>query len=385
MNNSTDQLPQDAHQPDEISLADILNFISKTWKKLVFASCIGALVGYGWWYQMGNYNSTLVLENQDNFDLINWRSIQKAMPRLAQEMIEEQKVPIGLENQYEAMKEELFWEKSFTANFAVSKLDAKNLVALGKGLDNAGSQIVSFNLETGSANRGESIKNALVLEDFIRQGGSYLALRALYSGYDTRINYSIAEIKMKISTLEIELGYQQERVKRLENLLRRFPTASSGASQVLDAKDSGSKYLPLTTQIIAAIADINTTAEALQRYDDELQRLKYFKVFVEQTKPLLQESFDGLILIKKMLSAKQEIQKNTSNPNQGDFAEFIKIQNDLGGIENHFTQGLVKFTVPVTKKKGLLKSTAVGFAFGFFLMLVFVLTRKVVASLPEAS
>ena len=381
MNNPTDQTPLPPNEPDEVSLVDILNFISETWKKLALASCIGALLGFGWWYQMASYNATLILNNQDNFDLINWRSIQKALPRLAQEMIDEKKVPAGLENQYAAMKEELFWEKSFAANFAVSKLDAKSLVTLSKALDNAGSQIISFNLDAGSMNRGESIKNVLVLEDFIRQGGSYLALRALFAGYETRLMYSIADIQMKISTLEVELGYQQERVKRLENLLRRFPTASSVVSQVVDAKDSGSKYLPLTTQIIAANADINTSAEALQRYQDELQRLKYFKVFVDQTKPFLNETYDGLSLIKKMLLVSQEMQKNASGQSQGGFAEILKIRTELGGIENHYTQGLIKYTVPVTQKKGRLKSTVAGFAFGFFLMLVFVLARKVVAKL----
>jgi hypothetical protein len=300
-------------------------------------------------------------------------------------MIDEKKVPTGLENQYAAMKEEPFWEKSFAVNFALSKLDAKNVVSLGKGLENASSQITSFNLEAGSAKRGESIKNVLVLEDFIRQGGSYLALRALFTGYDTRLMYSLADIQRKISDLEVELGYQQERVKRLDNLLRRFPTASSVVSQVVDAKDSGSKYLPLTTQIIAANADINTSAEALQRYQDELQRLKYFKDFIEQTKPLLHESYDGLLLIKKMLLVSQDMQKNVSGQSQEGFAEILKIQTELGEIENHYTLGLVKYTVPVTQKKGRLKSTAAGFAFGFFLMLVFVLVRKVVAKLPKAS
>jgi len=385
MNHSIEPLSQDTLPSDEISLADIVNFISEIWKKLALASCLGALMGFGWWFQMGSYQTSLILNNQGAFDLLSWRAAQKSLPRLAQEIIDQKQVPAGLEKQYQSMKEETFWQRSFTPSFAISKVDTKDLASLGKDFDNAGSQIVSINLLTAAPLQDDALKSMQALEDFIRKGGAYLSLRTLFAGYETRLSFAKTDLEKKINSLTIELGYQQNRLKRLEELHRRFPTSSNVVSQVVDPKDSGAKYLPLTTQMIAANTDINASRESLQRYQDQLDQLQRFQEFVERAKPLLQEGFDGLAMLKKMKLITQELQTKLSAEDSSGLVEMQNVQTDLHSIQNRYEQSLVKYTIPVSIKKGMLKSTAAGLALGFFLMLGLMLMRKVLSSLPKVS
>jgi len=75
--------------------------------------------------------------------------------------------------------------------------------------------------------------------------------------------------------IEVELVYLKKRMGYLETLKLKFPQSQSQiGNQVLDPKESASKYLPLNTQLIALQLEINTLNEQLEKSRDEIAILE---------------------------------------------------------------------------------------------------------------
>ena len=71
----------DANDESEISLLDIINFLQESWKKLLAASILGAVLGLSGWFFLGQYQAEYVLLNNNSFalDLVSWKTIQKSL------------------------------------------------------------------------------------------------------------------------------------------------------------------------------------------------------------------------------------------------------------------------------------------------------------------
>jgi len=384
---------QSINQEAEISLQDILNFLAQSWKKLLVASILGTVGGFVVWYFFIGFTAEINLQNnfqqnsqQSNLqtnnrpsaslDIVGLRFLQKSLPQLIAQIIEENKVPDGQQSVYRDMKDEQFWQKHVQQTYAFSKLDAKEFLVINKEMESAGSSIVNLNLIGNGKTKEEAIKSVSSIENVFRTGGAYLSLRSLLNQYQTQILFSENDINRQMMFQNIELGYQRERVRRLEELHLRFPNNASSGSQVVDPKESGAKFLPLTTQIIAANQDINLTKENLQRLQDQLVDLKVVSQFYEQANPQLGLSFDGIALVQTFLEITSNLQKNIQESDLKKLEALAKIKTDLEQIQSKFTNGLAKNTEATALKKGLLKTLFGGLALGLFAMLTILLVRR---------
>lgn len=263
-------------------------------------------------------------------------------------------------------------------SYAISKADVKDLGVLGKDFDSASTTILSFTLSAGGPSKEKSIDAVKAAVKFLRTGGAYLQLRNILNGYEGETISAAAEIQKKMTTAQIEMGYQQQRAKSLEDLYKRYPSNSSGGQQVIDPKESGAKYLSITTQIIAVNSDINQSKENLQRLRDRLAQLALTKEFLDEALPLAQTTFDGLALDNELLAveAKLRAKIGKDDPKQQEILDQIHAQLLMN--QARFTKGLEANTPPTSSgKKGMIKSIAVGLAAAFFLMLVALLGQQV--------
>jgi hypothetical protein len=112
-------------QDAEISLLDIVNFLQSTWKKLVIASILGAVLGLAGWFFLGSYQAELVLNNNGGTDIVGLRSLQKSLPNLADQLIDESKVPQGQESLYRTLSNSEWWVKNVVPTYGMSKADIK--------------------------------------------------------------------------------------------------------------------------------------------------------------------------------------------------------------------------------------------------------------------
>ena len=376
----------DLNGDHEISLLDIVNFLTDAWKKLFIAALVGAGLGLASWLFLGSYSAEYVLLNNTNtntygLDLLSWKVIQKSLPNLAAQIVEDGKAPEGQAGLYRTLSDDQWWQKNVIPSYALSKADTKDLAGISKEFDGASTTILSMAVNASGSSKEGAINAVRAAAQFLRSGGAYLQIRSMLNAYEGEVISAAGEIQRKITGTKIEMGYQQQRAKSLEELYRRYPGNSSVGQQVVDPKESGAKYLSITTQIIAANNDINQSKEALNRMDDRLAQLALTKLFLDEALPKIETTFDGLVLDKELLAIEEKLRDKVGkdNPKQQEILDQIRSQ--LLMIQARFTKGLEANTAPTSSgKKGMIKSTLGGLAGGFFLVLLLLLGQRVWSS-----
>ena len=376
----------------EISLLDIVNFLQGAWKKLAIAAVVGAFLGLGVWFFLGQYSAEYTLLNNTNtntnsygLDLASWKIIQNSLPNLAAQVLEEGNPPDGQVGLYQTIANDQWWQKNVVPSYVLSKADIKDWGGVSKEFDGASTTILSFTLSAGGPSKEKASESVKAAAKFLRTGGAYLQLRNLLGAYESDVINAAAEIEKKITTTQIEMGYQQQRAKSLEDLYKRYPSNSS-VGQIVDLKESGTKYLSITTQIIAANNDINQSKENQQRMRDRLAQLALIKTFLDEALPLAKTTFDGLILGGELLAIEAKLRNKLAQDDAKQHEVLDQIHSQLLMIQTRFTKGLKATLAPTSSgKKGKIKATAGGLAGGFFLMFLVLLGQRVWVSFKSGS
>ena len=384
-------LPESSQNEVEISLLDIVTFVQSAWKKLAIAAVVGAVLGLGNWYFLGSYQAEYVLLNNNNnnnnnsyaLDLVSWKMLQKSLPNLADQIVEDNKAPQDQAFLYKALSNEQWWQKNVLPTYALSKADTKDLAGISKDLDAASTTILSLTLTASGSSKEQSIVNVRASAKFLRSGSAYLQIRSLLNGYESQTVSAVADVQQKITSTQIEMGYQQERVKSLEELHKRFPGGANISGQVVDPKDSGAKYLPLATQIVAVNNDINGSKEVLARLQKRLEQIGLIKAFIDQAIPLQDQTFDGLALDDQLLVIEGSLRSKLGKGDANGQELLDQLHSQLLAIQVRFTKGLEANTAPTASKKGMIKSTAGGLVAAFFLMLLALLGQRVWVSIKS--
>lgn len=367
---------QSSINENEISLLDIVNFVQESWKKLVIAAIVGGALGLAGWFLLGSYQAELVLNNNGGTDLVSLRSLQKSLPNLANQIIDESKVPQGQESLFRTLSNADWWAKNVVATYGMSKADTKDLASTA-GLESAGASIVSLTMTAGGSTRDKALDNVRTAKDFLLQGASYLALKSIFNAQESKVISSDAEIAKKMNAAQVELEYQQERLKSLELLAKRFSGEQKSVSQVVDPKDSGAKYMPISTQIIAANTDINATKETLERLKDARQQMTILKTWVTQISQLMGSTYDGAALNQQLLEQERQL-RSTISPSDTKSQVFLDdLRSSLLANSVRFSKGFEMNTSPNAVKKGMIKTTVTGLFAAFFLMLLVLLGQRV--------
>lgn len=364
---------------NEISFLDIIHFLQISWKKLLLASIVGAVLGFGVWSFLVDYQAELVLDNNGGIDLVSWRRLQKSLPNLADQMIVEGKVVDANLIVFKWMSDEEWWPKNVKPTYAITKADSKDLAST-VGLESAGASIQSLVITGKATSKELALERVKVETNFILNGAAYLAIRSMINGMEAQVISADNDLQKKIADTQIELQYQAKRLTNLESLFKRFPAESKVSSQILDAKDSGAKYLPISTQIIAANTEINSNKEALERFKDRSQQIIILKEFLEKATPLIDGSFDGLELTNKLLSIVDALEVKTKAGDLQSLAYISGLRSSLLANRSHYTKGFVQNTAPTVNKKGMLKMTGSGLFIAFFLILLLLIGQHLWAS-----
>lgn len=388
-NNTQDNLKHESTDfESEISLYDVAIFLTESWKRLGLAALLGLVLGLGGWFFLGDYQAELILHNNTSssaladgpntyaLDLVSWRTIQKSLPNLADQITEEGKAPDGKVTLYKQMSEMSWWEKNVIPSFAITKADTKDLAAISKDFDGASTTILSLTIKANGKSREDAIDNVRAESQFLLRGGAYLQIKTLINGLESETIGTVADIQSKITDTQIELGYLKERAKSLEELRKRFPGSSGVTQQVIDPKESSAKYLPLSTQLIAVNTDINLANENLVRYSDRLEQISLMKTFLGEATPLVSQNPDGITLSRSLLEVQDKLRSKLDSGDIKGRQSMDGLRSQLLAIETRFTKGLEANTAPNAQKRGLIKSAAGGFFACGFLMLLYLLARR---------
>lgn len=368
----------------EISLLDVVNFLTSAWKKLVIAALTGAFLGFVSWFVLGNYISEYTLinntggsTNSNVFSLVSWKTIQKSLPSLAGQMLENGKVPDGQNELYRILASEAWWQQNVVPGYVISKSDVKDLALSNKDLETLLTTVHSLTITASGKTNQDSIDNVRGTAKFLRSGGAYIQLRNILHALEVEIISASAEIQRKITSIEIEMGYQVQRAKALEALHKRFPGNGNMSGSLVDPKDSGAKYLPITTQMIAINGDIDRSKEDLQRLRDRQRQVSFIKTFFDEASPIADTTFDGFVLGAELLQI--EARMRAGLPKGDIHLQVIldQLNAQILGVQTSFTRGLDGDMVPTSLgKKGLVKSVMVGLVATLSLVFLLLLGQR---------
>jgi hypothetical protein len=317
---------------EEISIEDIAKFIKEEFLKISLSGLFGIAIALIFSFTLGKYEAKIIYTNYSGIDIPRLKALQVSLPKLYEESDKS-----NTKNDF--LKSEKLWETSVKPNILIKKADGKDLLDVS-ALTKASNSIPTIEIVGYGTSKPKAIQNAETISSFFVNGSSYLQLRDLIRNYDLRSIAVVSNAQKKMSALEIESVYLEKRIKNLNSLKNQFPNAINAGSQVVDAKDSGAKYLPISTQIIAATTDLNGIQEQLARLKDEESQVKVYSSFADSGKKLLTETFDPKQLIDKLLIVIESIQKSIppSNTIQINAAESIKV--DLKSIQTDNLYGL---------------------------------------------
>jgi hypothetical protein len=342
-----------------ISLVDVVQFI-KRYYKFILSICLAGLVfALLATLLLGNYTATASLQNLSGIDIPSLKYLQAALPKLEQENQEKQK-----DKGSAYLGSDQFWVQSIKPIILVSKADGKELLD-PSSLKSAGSNIASLQFTAKGSSKAVAESRIDEMTKAFINGAAYIGLRDLLRGFELKVIAADSNLNKKIGSAEVELVYVERRIQSLMILKNQYPSVATAPLQLVNAKDSGAKYLPISTQIVATSTDANSLRESLARYRDEEKQLLIYTQFIEKAKPLIDNGRKDANLVDSFLEVANQIEKNTQEAVQKIALEDIRVA--LTSIQTNKALGLRQAGTIAISPPPYLKNTAIGLVAGLFL------------------
>lgn len=353
-NNSSDEF--------EISLKDIVNFFTQYRKFFLAGVIISFSLTVFITSLFAKHTAEAVLVNAGAIEFISWKNLQKNLPMLASQVSEKKE-----DGYLKVMSSDKWWEKNVITTHSLTKKDTKDLLGINKDLqDSEANKILNLVVKADATNKDESLKNLNTAINFISSGSAYLSYKNLITSYTTRVITAESSNERNLKDLEIELGFLEQRAKNLNQLKAQFPSQTTSSNQVVDPKDSGAKYLPLSTQIIATNSDINSIKEKLLRLRNEQQKFKVMKLFSEGASSLVSNQFECIQLGNDLLDLTKKILSQIDRSNLNELLAINTISSEVVAIQTKYTYGLEQATAGIVSPPNHFRNIFIGLFVGLF-------------------
>ena len=312
---------------DEISLLDIFNFLVDNWKLYVAGGLMGLLIAFGFVSLRGQYSAEAILVNQGaGLDFVTWRGLQKNLLSLAQEIAPEDKSSTDLQK---GMTTGEWWKKSVLPTYSLTKAETKELIGISKDVqDSESTRILNFLIQV----KGKSIsgveEDITYVINFLRNGAMFSAKSALVLDLERQVSRSAPRIDLDINSALQEIKIMNERRDRLYALRKEFPTENV-VSQIVDVNESIAKFLPITTQLVAVLTDINSLDEKLLRLKQEKSKFEVLGEFVTRANIILKRGFQDQNLSANLINLEGEMRKNIPSNDLPKIIALDNIKNSL--------------------------------------------------------
>jgi hypothetical protein len=348
----------------EISLVDIASFLIANFKLYLASGVLGLLIALSLVSFKGQYTAAVVLLNQGSgLSLVNWSATQRSLLMLAQEVESTQKQAPSI---IQAMADSKWWNKAVVPTYAISISEARKLVGINTDMqDNEATRISSFIFKVNGTTPTDAEKKIRYVIDFIRNGSAFINAQKLVTDTESKIARDFAKIDLELNLSELQMKVLIDRRDYLSELRKQFPNENS-TPQIIDLKEGTSKFLPITTQLIAVLTDINILDENLIRLKREKSKLEISTEFVVQAKRILELPFSNIAVIKDLIVTEQNIRKTVPSVDLSRISALDTIRSHLVGIQTDFSLGLQQISPPSITPPKYLSATAFGVVGGVF-------------------
>lgn len=348
---------------DELSLAEIINFFVHNIKVILKCGLLGGVLGIVYFFTTTNYVTTITFKNEIATNLASLNRLRQDLYIGSTKIDNEQEI-------YKIISNEIFWKKNLTPIFALTVDDIADIKK--RQIDKIDTDASFTRLQLSVTHFDEDQSKKLLDETFSYLKNEVMTIkqRELYQSYRTAVQTEKLVIDKKQSELEKEIEYLKTRAKNLEDLKNRFPNQqNTSINQVLDPKDSASKYLPVSTQLVAVYSDLNASNEQLRRLEDSKEALDVKENIVTEFEKNYKENrlnAEGLQILFKFFSGKLA---DVNKANVTKLSTKIAIENFLNEINNILT--IEKLNLEILDKRTEHKTKPISIVLGLFIGLIF--------------
>ena len=359
---------QQQEEEDEITVMDVVNFFREHSKRILVFSAAGLILAVAAFTQMRVYEASAVLTNDAGIDFVLLKKMQTNLPRIAQQMGERNNDALIQE-----LSSESWWLKNFKPTYAFTKADLKDLGDVK--VDS--SRILNLIFTTTEKSEERAIEKAEKIASFFKNSSALVAANDLLQRYTNEVRLMTTQVEKNKFEINSEIEYLKKRATNLEQMKGKYPQGQiSINSQVLDPKDSGSKYLPISTQLIAVYSDISMQQEALERNRDGEILLSVKREVLDSLEKNINNRFDGLAILDQTakdmgLAIKNNSEKDATNSKK--MLALQKVYAEVVTLDNQYKDGLGQRTPIQIAKKGEGLFILMGALGGLFLGLFYAL------------
>lgn len=361
------------HEQDEISLFDIVKFFTEHNKRILACGAIGLVLSAAAYTQLGIYQASSILTNDGTVDFVLLKRLQVNLPRIAQQISDRGGNEIANE-----LSNEAWWTKNFKPTFAITKADQKDVTDLSSG----NNKILNFVFSSSAKSEEIAKKKADESADFFKNAAALTMAKDLLQRYNHEVENGKTQLQKSKLEINSEIEYLNRKAKSLEELKIKFPQNQTFASnQVLDPKDSGSKYLPISTQLIAVYGEISMNQEALERLKDKETLLSIKDEASEILENSLKDRFDGLEILNQVHDEMEIAIKSTSENDPKNSKKLLALETvnaEVMAIQSQYRSGLGQRTATQVLKKGIGIFLLIGIFSGLFLGIFYALTLSAI-------
>lgn len=364
------QVDASQQSDDEISLADIAIYLINNLRWILGGGALGAMIATGVFLANASNVTTTYIVNDAGIDIPFLKRIQQQI--LSTIKNESDHLPdVAI---YKKLENEKWWSENLIPSYPLVKKDIKDFgetkVEFGR--------ITGFTFINKNKSELESSQDAEITLNVFKNAYAHIKLNDLIQGYKQSIEVNLAGIDQRRVQIEVELVYLQKRMGYLETLKLKFPQVQSQiGSQILDPKESASKYLPLNTQLIALQLEINTLNEQLEKSRDEIAILETKKdVLIDLQKmsttgrkpiEMINQEFEKITRLIELETKSPVVEKRNLLALRAALADIANIQNTVNFGLSRTSARIDEKSSPVMLPLGLIAGLFGGLLFAFAL------------------
>ena len=386
----------------EISVFDIIHFLSKHLKLFVFSVLICGLVGLGITALQPQFTATSTIYNsaQDtdepskHFDLVTWKKAQHKLQYLAQESSSNKQDDGKI---LTAMSSPAWWSshvhvtKSLTLDESKELLGINSMIVgpnkpsdesdtlrfLGRAIKES-TRISRLTVSATASTAEQALREATFAAKFIEQGLGILECRELIQSMRNSLVQSERQTELSLEQANVELTAKLKRRDALILLQKEFPIEKT-STQVITVTEASTKYLPLANQLIAVTIDINELKERIASFKQQEKQNNLTAGFIAKAAKIIRQEVSFDKVGEQLLDTVVKLQNELGDGRAENMFNFkiisTQIKQMLADRQSQMTLGPTLITKKPDYFKSTIKSSMLGLALGLILALLSLIFR----------
>ena len=338
----------------------MFNFLAHHFKWLALGAGVGAILALLIWSNYANYRATLYfpVALNGNGDI---HLIESDWADLAGETAAEPNLSKDDKQFYQTLSNRAWWKGAVSNNYPINKSASENL----RGAPGFNAP-VNLEINWVGPNRLDDERQVIRLANFISNATYYIAIRDLLTKYISEESIADVLTERDLNSAKLKLNLASRRLVNLEWLQRRFGSNGVTINQLFDPGQSGAKYLPISSQIIAAKLEIFDLHEEIAKLQNSYEQITLLRQFLSQAKSLIETERNGKKLAEQLLEVESQLRFKITVDDYSALASVDRIRAELTDIKvRHSAKAAPPLNPLIVKTFGFITATLLGLMGGF--------------------